>query len=349
MHRRFGRHQPLVRRDECVDDRRIVHGPATLQQDGDRGLVRHARSIRAVRRQCVETVDDRQDAGANRDVGSTDSVGVPRAVPVLVVMPHDRDHGIGKVDRGENLRADRRVQLHLLEFGGRQLARLVEDVLGHRDLPGVVQQRSGFDRFERLLVGDADFARQSHRGGLHASDVAVRHLVLGIDRGRQRLDGREIHPIEFLDVSLRVLQPAERRSHRQIRNQQQRQDERDDAEVHLPERHDEEKGDRRACGIRRRQWHEVLAPHAKRAAAALGRNDGSRETAVYEEIGGRKCHERDDQATGRSTRLRQRRNAGDEKEQPAGRPDRECQIADVEGREGQRRASVEGRAGGRRS
>ena len=69
--------------------------------------------------------------------------------------------GYGKVDRGEDLGADRRVQLHLLELGRRQLARLVEDVLGHGDLAGVVQQRAGLDGLQRLLVGDAELARQS--------------------------------------------------------------------------------------------------------------------------------------------------------------------------------------------
>ena len=227
MHRRFRRHQARVRRDEHVDDRRVVHGAAAFEEDRDRGLVRHARSIRAVRGQRIEAVHDRQDACADGYVRSPEPVGISRAVPVLVVVPHDRDDRIREVDRREDLGADRRVQLHLLELGGRQLARLVEDVLGHRDLAGVVQQPARLDRLQRLLVGDPQLARQADGCALHSTDVAVRDFVFRIDRRRQRFDGRQVQAVELLDVALRVLEAAERRLQRQVGDEEDRRNERD--------------------------------------------------------------------------------------------------------------------------
>ena len=218
MHGRFRRHQALVRGDERIHDRRVVHRPAAFEQDGDRGLVRHPRAVGTIGRQRIEAIDDRQDPGADGDVGAADPIGVAGAVPVLMVMADDRHHRIGEVDGAEDLGADRRVQLHLLEFGRRELARLVEDVLGHGNLSRVVQQRAGFDGLERVLVGHADFTCEADRGKLHAPDMAVRHFVLGVDGRRQGLDRRQIHAVEFLDVALGVLEPPERRAHRQVRD-----------------------------------------------------------------------------------------------------------------------------------
>ena len=74
---------------------------------------------------------------------------------------HDRHDRIRELDEREDVGADVDVQLHLLELGRRQLARLVEDVLGHGELAGVVQQRRRFDRLQRQLVGDAERPRQA--------------------------------------------------------------------------------------------------------------------------------------------------------------------------------------------
>ena len=144
----LARHDALVARREHVDDQRVVHRAAPLVKDRERVLVGHAPAVRAIRGQRVEAVDDREDARADGDVGAADAIGIARAVPVLVVMPDDRHDGIRKIDRREDLRANRRVELHLLVFGRRELAGLVEDVLGNRDLAGVVQQRGSFDRLQ---------------------------------------------------------------------------------------------------------------------------------------------------------------------------------------------------------
>ena len=87
------------------------------------------------------------------------------------------------------------VALHLLELRRRQLARLVEDVFGHRQLAGIVQQRGRFDRLQLELVGDAERPRQADRVRLDANHVAVRHVVFRVDGHRERFDRGQVQAI----------------------------------------------------------------------------------------------------------------------------------------------------------
>ena len=144
-----GRHDPLVALTKVSTIAGSYIVPRRSTQDRERLFVGHAAAIRAIGRERVEAVDDREDARADRDRFAGDAIGIAGAVPVLVVVADDGHDRIGKVDRRENLRADRRMQLHLLELGRRQLAGLVEDVFRHGDLAGVVQQRRRLDRLER--------------------------------------------------------------------------------------------------------------------------------------------------------------------------------------------------------
>ena len=148
-----------------------------------------------------------------------------------MMAAHDRHDRIRKIDQREDVGADVHMALHLLELGLVQLAGLVEDVLGHGELAGVVQQRRRFDRLERRLVGDAKRASQAERVRLHAAHVAVRHVVFGVDRHRERLDCRQIQTIEMREMLLRILEAAERRPQREVKHNEQRQH--DDRRIRL--------------------------------------------------------------------------------------------------------------------
>ncbi len=75
----------------------------------------------------------------------------------------------------------------LLEFFRRERAGLRENVLRNGQLPDVVQKRGGLDRLQ-FFARYADRFRQPARVELHAKDVRVAHLVLRVDRARERLD-----------------------------------------------------------------------------------------------------------------------------------------------------------------
>jgi hypothetical protein len=207
-------------------------------------------------------------------------------------------------------------------------------VLGNRDLSRVVQQRRGFDCLEHQFISEADFARKAQRTDLHAADVPVGDLVLRVDRGRERFHCRQIHAIELIDVALRVFQAPERRSHREVGDEEQRQNQRDDAEMHLLKRDDEQQRYRRASGIRRRERQEVLAPHFHRAASRFRGDDRRRQAAVDEEVRRRQHTEREDESRRRRRGRAERRHAGGEEEHRAGCPNRQGQVADIENGEG---------------
>ena len=135
----------------------------------------------------------------------------------------DRHDGIREIDERQNVGADVDVALHLLELGLGQFAGLVENVLGHRELPRVVQQRRRFDALQRRFVRHAERAREPERIRLHASHVAVRHVVFGVDRHGQRFDRRQIQAIEMRQMLARIVEAPERRAQRQVQHDEQRQ------------------------------------------------------------------------------------------------------------------------------
>jgi hypothetical protein len=108
-------------------------------------------------------------------------------------MPDDRSDGVREFDRRDDLRADGRVPLHRLELARRQAARLVENVFRHRHLARVMEKRRRLETAQRVLVGDAELARERQGAVLHAPDMTRRHVVPRIDGGRQGVDRRDEH------------------------------------------------------------------------------------------------------------------------------------------------------------
>ena len=103
--------------NERLDHRRIVHTPAALPKNLDGRFVGKPLAVRAIRSQRVETVDDRQNACADRNRLAGDAVRIAAAVPILVMAAHDRHDGEGESHQREDVRADVDVELHLLELG----------------------------------------------------------------------------------------------------------------------------------------------------------------------------------------------------------------------------------------
>src|SRR5256885_16971479 len=97
--------------DEVRDDRGVVHLAAALTQNPQSVGVRQLRTVRPIRRERVEAIDDREDPGADRNRLALQSRWISSPVPVLVVMPHDRYYGVREIDRCQNVSADGRVAL----------------------------------------------------------------------------------------------------------------------------------------------------------------------------------------------------------------------------------------------
>ena len=161
---------------------------AALDQDLDGGGIGHPQTIGPVGRQGVEAIDDREDPRADRNRRADQAARIAAPVPALVVGAHDRHDRIRELDEREDVGADVDVQLHLVELGGRQLSRLVEDVLRHRELPGIVQQGGASIAFNVGSSSTPSARASADRVRLHSTHVAVRHVVFRVDGHRERLN-----------------------------------------------------------------------------------------------------------------------------------------------------------------
>ena len=140
-----------------------------LERDvgGQRGAVRARRGHR------VEGVAAADDARLDRDLLALQPVGVARAVPALVRGAHDAADLVEEpADALQHPLALDRVRLHHLALVGAQRAGLVDDLLRHRDLADVVQQR----------------------GELGAAALGGRQAHLVRDLQRERDDGLAVEP-----------------------------------------------------------------------------------------------------------------------------------------------------------
>ena len=200
---RFPERVRIVREPAAgLDDRRKA-----LTQDGDQGgieldprpgldqraglLVRLGPAPGSVGGQGLEGVRHREHPSRQRNLFAFKPVGIPRSVPALVMVADGRQHRVREVDVRQDVRGHRRVGLDLLEFHLGELPRLVQEMVGDGQLPDVVQERRGTHRLE-LLPRDPHAAGQLERVSLHAARVTLRVRILGVNRQRQGLDGRQV-------------------------------------------------------------------------------------------------------------------------------------------------------------
>src|SRR5258705_6373630 len=112
---------------KCIDDHWVVHRAPALSQDREGILIGHFRTVRSVRGQGVEAVNNGQNPCANWNLCSFDPTGVSGPIPIFVMVAHDWYDRIGKIDRGKDVCSYARVKLHFFKLCVRKLPRLVED------------------------------------------------------------------------------------------------------------------------------------------------------------------------------------------------------------------------------
>src|SRR5262249_57118925 len=100
-------------------------------------------AVRAVARDRVERVGDGEHARAERNLVAAERVGIPAAVPALVVRTHHRQ-ALAAHERHalEHLLAEGRVRLDQPPFRIRERSRLLEDAVGDPDLADVVEDEA---------------------------------------------------------------------------------------------------------------------------------------------------------------------------------------------------------------
>ena len=150
-----------VKSEERIDDHRVVHwsrgGPFESRVPPRRKFL----AIGSIRGECIEAVHNRENSCADRDFRTFNTRRVAGSIPVFVMVPDDGHNRVWKIDRGEDIRADARMQLHLFEFGSGQLPGLVQDVLGYGKFTHVMEQGRGFDRLQETLIPHTDFMRKA--------------------------------------------------------------------------------------------------------------------------------------------------------------------------------------------
>src|SRR5205085_4674655 len=117
-------------------------------------------------------------------------------------------------DAPENLSADDGMRLHLFKLGGGQLARLIQNVIGHGYLAYVVKERA---RSQSFNLSRAATQNSCDSGGvnLHAQDMLMRHFILRVNRHGKRFDSftvRLLHDGDALLDARAILPVAEIKS-----------------------------------------------------------------------------------------------------------------------------------------
>ena len=93
------------------------------------------------------------------------------------------------------------MNFHLLEFFGRQAARLVDDLLGYGQLPDVVQQGRGPERFN-LAFRKFQFLGHRYSVRTHALQMRVRGVIFGFDGEGEGFDRPHVQRSDLFHVPL---------------------------------------------------------------------------------------------------------------------------------------------------
>ena len=304
------RQQPGQHVDEERDEHRIERAAGFLAKQADRAVGAERLVVRPLGRHRVVVVDDCQDARADRNRVARDPLRIAVAVPALVMAEDQRRDAEGERHRRDDFRADLRVDADLLELFLGQRAGLRQDVLGHRELADVVQQRRGLDALD-VCGRNGHRLRERGRVELHAADVRLRRLVLRVDRARERFDRREVQVGGLLHVPLLVLDPPHVDLVGAVGEVDRREGERRDPVARVRDQPCGERGAAGADEVARRAPEEVRLPDGKIALARRERDRRRNQAGVEQEVHRRRADQR-------SRDLRERAGRAVVAEQPQG-------------------------------
>src|SRR5207253_6399757 len=126
-------------------------------------------------------VDEREDARADRDLATGQSIWIAGAVPAFVMRPHDlQTLALEECDPGKNLRAEQRVPLHDPTFGLGQRPVLQQNRVRNPKLPDVMEEEAVL---EAGIVEQAGIqsSGQLDRVAMDTERVQAGHRILGLE------------------------------------------------------------------------------------------------------------------------------------------------------------------------
>ena len=107
----------------------------------------------------------------------------------------------------QNFGSDDRMNLHLFEFLGRQLARFRKNVLRHSELSDVMQEGCR-PQGVQLRVAQAHLFGNLDRIVLNAAEMIMGGLVLGFDGQGECFNGTDVKSVHLSYVNFFHFQPA---------------------------------------------------------------------------------------------------------------------------------------------
>ena len=169
--------------EQALEQQRIERAALAVYDHPQGGLVVIRGLVAAHACQRVVHIGNRNDLRRNRDRLAGQTVRIAAAVIALVVPARDLIRGleqrllIRERQAVQDIRADRRVRLHDLEFFLCQLAGLVDDLIRNADLADIVQRGRIGDQLnillrQRIAVGLLHQTVQQNLG----DDADVQHM-----------------------------------------------------------------------------------------------------------------------------------------------------------------------------
>jgi Amt family ammonium transporter len=155
-----------------------------FKQFSDGPFTRQRAAINLIAGHRIESIDDGENAGAERELFAAEVVAFATAIEPGAGVMDNIEHRRRGGAVAKNLDANPAVIFDNQVFVASQFARLEQDAIGHADLADVVQKRSKFD-FIAQLIGQLQQRGPGRATHGHAQRVSCRRGMFGAECGKQ--------------------------------------------------------------------------------------------------------------------------------------------------------------------
>src|ERR1700734_1072642 len=177
-----------------------------------------------------------------------------------MVRAYDGHYGIRKLDLFQNLSPDDGMDLHLLEFFGREFPRLRDDVFRNRELADVMQNRRSLQGFGFVFV-QAKIFGEFHGVNAHPLKMLVGGVVFGFDGEHESFNGWQVKIRYLIGMSGFILELAQIKPGGPVHEVNRRQDEKRRLPSDMPVQEAHQARDSRAYEVVRERPEIALRPY----------------------------------------------------------------------------------------